>query len=102
MESISDRTSVLEGGITLMKRLAASLVSLFIIASIAGATTISFNVTMTGTQEVPPNASPAIGNALVVVDDVANSVFVSLSFLGLVGGPASAAHIHCCTLPGAN
>src|SRR4051794_1092009 len=85
-----------------MKRIAASLVSLFMLASIAGATTISFNVTMTGSQEVPPNASPAVGNALVVVDDVANSVFVSLSFSGLIGGPASAAHIHCCALPGAN
>jgi hypothetical protein len=85
-----------------MKRIAASLVSLFMLASIAGATTITFNVTMTGSQEVPPNASPAIGNALVVVDDVANSVFVSLSFSGLVGGSASAAHIHCCALVGAN
>jgi len=83
-----------------MKRIAASLIPLFMLASLAGASTISFNVTMTGSQEVPPNASTAIGNALVTVDDVANSVFVSLSFSGLVGGPASAAHIHCCALPG--
>src|SRR5262249_19676286 len=37
-----------------------------------------------------------------VVDDVADTVSVLLSFSGLIGGNASAAHIHCCVAINAN
>ena len=63
----------------------------------ASAGIISYTVTLSGTQSVPANASTATGSAIVTVDDVANTVFVSLTFSGLTGGNATAAHIHCCS-----
>lgn len=59
-----------------------------------------YNVNLNGTQS--GTGSPATGTATVTVDDILNSVGVSLSFSGLTGGPATAAHIHCCVAPGAN
>ena len=64
--------------------------------------TILYNVTLSGTESVPANASTAFGSATVTVDDVANTVGVILSFSGLNGGNASAAHIHCCVATNAN
>ena len=63
--------------------------------------TITFGVALNGLNEVAPNASPGSGFATVVVDDVANTVFVNLNFTGLTA-PATAAHIHCCSGPGVN
>jgi hypothetical protein len=55
---------------------------------------------MTGAQEIGPNASTATGSVTVsVVGDVLS---VDLSFSGLTGGSATAAHIHCCIAPGTN
>jgi len=89
-----------------MKTLFAVLFGLIALAAIGGspaeASVIVYNVTLTGTQSVPSNASTATGFATVTVDDLANSVSVDLSFTGLVGGNASAAHIHCCVLTNAN
>lgn len=62
----------------------------------AAASVISYNVILNGTQSVPVHPTTAAGTAFVVVDDVANTVSVTLSFAGLIGGPASMAHIHCC------
>lgn len=62
---------------------------------------ITFNVTLNGSQEVPPNGSTATGSATVTVDDVLNSVMVSLVYSGLTT-PAGNAHIHCCNGPGVN
>lgn len=64
--------------------------------------TIVYNVVLSGTQSVPSNASTGTGSATVTVDDVANTVSVILSFSGLTGGNASAAHIHCCVATNAN
>ena len=47
-------------------------------------------------KSVPVNVTTAFGSATVTVDDVADTVSVVLSFSGLIGGNASAAHIHCC------
>ncbi len=58
----------------------------------------TYNVVLTGAQSVPANVTSAFGNATVTVDDVLNTVSVSLSFSGLTGGNAGAAHIHCCSL----
>ena len=49
-----------------------------------------------GANENPANLSTASGNALLTLDG--DSLTVALSFAGLTGGPAAAAHIHCCTL----
>jgi hypothetical protein len=59
---------------------------------------ITFTATMTGSQEVPPNASTATGFATVVLNG--DTLTVNESFSGLIGGPATAAHIHCCAVPG--
>jgi CHRD domain-containing protein/PEP-CTERM motif-containing protein len=60
-----------------------------------------FQATLTGSQEVPPNASPATGLVTVLLNDAETGVTISLTFSGLVA-PQTAAHIHCCTPPSAN
>jgi hypothetical protein len=64
------------------------------------ADTLTFTATMTGSQETPPNASTATGSAFVTLNG--NLLTVHETFSGLIGGPANAAHIHCCALPGAS
>jgi hypothetical protein len=71
-------------------------------ATPAEATIITYTVTLSGTESVPANASTAFGSATVTVDDVLDTVGVVLSFTGLTGGNASAAHIHCCVATNAN
>ena len=71
-------------------------------ATPAAGAIITYNVVLSGSQAVLPNASTATGSATVIVDDVLNTVSVSLSFSGLTGGPATAAHIHCCVATTAN
>jgi len=62
------------------------------------AATITFTAVMLGSNEVPPNASTASGFATVVLNG--DILTVNESFTGLIGGTASAAHIHCCAIPG--
>jgi hypothetical protein len=52
-----------------------------------------FDATLTGAQQVPPNASTATGFGTVLLDDAALTITVNLSWSGLTG-PATAAHIH--------
>ncbi len=59
-----------------------------------------FEAPLLGINEVPPNASPATGFSIVTL--LGNMLDVDETFSGLIGGPASAAHIHCCTPPGTN
>jgi len=66
----------------------------------AYATTISAHAVMDGLTEVPPNASPAIGDADVFIDG--DLLTVDMDWAGLIGGNPAAAHIHCCTAPGTN
>jgi hypothetical protein len=79
--------------------LAASL-----IVGVAGksvATVFTYTATITGLQEVPPNASPGIGTGFLSYDDVANALTTNISFSGLVAGTI-AAHIHGGAAYGAN
>jgi hypothetical protein len=86
-----------------MKHLAIiAACSLALGAAQAQALTVVYNVTLSGTESVPANGSTAFGSATVTVDDVADTVGVVMSFTGLTGGPASAAHIHCCVATSAN
>jgi hypothetical protein len=62
---------------------------------------LEFKTTMLGSNEVPPNSSPAIGFARVDLNDATGLLTVNLSFSNLLA-TASAAHIHCCTTPGNN
>jgi hypothetical protein len=82
--------------------LGTAVLCLSLAPSGAQASVITYNVTLDGSQAVPVNATSAFGSATVTVDDVADSVSVVLSFTGLIGGNASAAHIHCCVAPTAN
>jgi len=75
---------------------------LSLVAPSAQASVITYHVTLDGSQSVPANATSAFGSATVTVDDFADSVSVVLSFTGLTGGNASAAHIHCCVATNAN
>jgi CHRD domain-containing protein/PEP-CTERM motif-containing protein len=66
----------------------------------ASATMITFESIMSGSQETPPTGSPATGQAIVVLDTALQTLSVNVTFSGLIGGPATASHIHCCALPG--
>jgi hypothetical protein len=68
----------------------------------ASASIITYNVILSGAESVPVVVTTASGSATVTIDDVADTVQVVLNFTGLIGGAASAAHIHCCVLPTAN
>lgn len=71
-------------------------------AAPAQASLIVFHTSLNGATETPPVATPATGNALVTFDTVMNTLLVELNWVGLIGGQASAAHIHCCVFPGNN
>lgn len=79
---------------------------LFLVTSMfttaARANTVTATATLTGSQEVPANGSTAVGSITVTLDLGANLLTVSETFSGLVGGPAAAAHIHCCGPAGIN
>jgi hypothetical protein len=59
-----------------------------------------FTAALNGAQAAPPTASPATGFITVTLDQTLNTLNVFETFTGLIGGPASAAHIHCCSPPG--
>jgi hypothetical protein len=71
-----------------------------------------FKATLTGSQEVPPNASSASGFANFVLNDAQTelSVFATINGLDFTGlqTPSNLnddlrnAHIHCCAPPGSN
>ncbi len=82
--------------------IAASSLALLVNSTPAAAVTIVYNVSLSGAQSVPVNVTTAFGSATVTVDDVANTVAVAMSFTGLIGGNATAAHIHCCVATSAN
>jgi hypothetical protein len=63
---------------------------------------VIFTTTLTGANESPPTGSPATGTALVTLENDNKTLDVMVTFSGLVGGPASAAHIHCCIAAGGN
>lgn len=65
-------------------------------APFGAAAVLTYQADLSGPAESPPNASPGTGLATVVIDDVANTMMLSVSFGGLLGN-TGAAHIHCCT-----
>jgi hypothetical protein len=81
-----------------MKRFASSIALTLtsLVSSVALALPITFNTTMSGLAEVPPNASPGTGTATLVLDDAAMTMSLNMQFSDLLA-PASAAHLHCCT-----
>lgn len=60
-----------------------------------------FTATLTGAEEVPPNASTATGFAMVVLSTDETMITVNVNFQNLIT-PASAGHIHGPATPGVN
>jgi len=77
-----------------MKRLLLSAVVL-LYASVATASPITFTAALSGLNENPPNTSPAMGLATVILDPVARTLQLNVTFSGLESNDV-AAHIHCC------
>jgi hypothetical protein len=73
-----------------------------VIAAPAQAAVLDFQAVLNGNNQVPANASTATGTADVMLNDVTDMLTVNVAFTDLVGGPATAAHIHCCGAPGTN
>jgi len=66
----------------------------------ARAAVTAYTAALAGANESPPNASPAVGIAQVELDDVADTMHLTVVFSGLQGVTTSA-HIHAATaLPG--
>jgi hypothetical protein len=84
-----------------MKRLLGlTVMAILVLLAAPSSYAVPFIAHLDGPSEFPPVASPGIGSALVVFDPVANMLFVSVEFSGLVG-PTTVAHIHCCVSPSA-
>lgn len=81
-----------------MKRIVSFLaLALFMLAtSVAFAATSTFRSTMSGPSEATPNPSPGTGVAMLILDDVAFTLTVSVPFMDLSSN-TTAGHIHCCT-----
>lgn len=66
------------------------------VSGVAQAVPITYEAILSGIAEDPPNASAGTGFAKVVLDTIAHTLQVYVSFTGLTG-TTTAAHIHCCT-----
>jgi hypothetical protein len=62
--------------------------------TIASPAATIFTANLTGSQEVPPNASPATGFGTFTLDDAQTSLAFDITYSGLIGGPVSGAHFH--------
>lgn len=62
-------------------------------APVARAEVHMYNFTLSGLNEVPPNASPGTGDCTVVVDDVLRTLQVDCTYSGL-DGASTAAHVY--------
>jgi hypothetical protein len=75
-----------------------SLIAVFGVAMALSVGTASaqwtFQATLLGTGENPPNASTATGFGSVVLNAAQTQITVNESWTGLIGGPATASHIH--------
>ncbi|MBM9594300.1 CHRD domain-containing protein [Roseitranquillus sediminis] len=73
--------------------LAAAAIGLLGAAPAALAAPISYVASLSGSAEVPPNASPGAGTARLTIDTIANFISYDVSFWGLLG-TTFAAHVH--------
>ena len=73
-----------------------ALVAAFLLAGSAFASTLTFTLDLSSANEVPPNTSTGTGTATVVLNTVAQTLSVDITFSGLTS-VTTGAHIHCCT-----
>lgn len=78
-----------------MKRFLCAALCLFGV-EVASAAIITYSAILSGPNKFPPNTSPGKGVATVVIDDLASTMSLQVTFADLVGA-TTAAHIHCCT-----
>ena len=81
------------GGCGMMKPSATS--------SMPASNMVTLSAQLRGTNEVPPNASPATGIVDAVLNPATNQLRWKVSYTGLTG-PATAAHFHGPAMAGAN
>ncbi len=55
---------------------------------------ITFTAVFSGSQEVPPNASPATGTGTFVLNEAQTILSFTITYSGLIGGTVSGAHFH--------
>jgi CHRD domain len=67
----------------------------------AHAIPITFELNLSGANEVPPVSPAGTGFATVVLDPTAQTLVISTTFSGLTSN-TTAAHIHCCAPLGTN
>ncbi len=72
---------------------ALSLAVLALGAASQGYAETGYSANLTGLQEVPPNASPGLGQATVVLNNTQDMIHVHLEFSGLLAAQ-TAAHLH--------
>lgn len=70
-----------------------AVMALLVATAPAHATIVNFAATLSGAQEVPPNASPAVGTGTFTFDTTTNILAYNISYSGLLG-TESAAHFH--------
>jgi hypothetical protein len=76
------------------------VLALFACASPVRASTITYIAIMNGANEVPPVGTPATG--ITNFSLTGDLLTVDVTYSGLIGGVANAAHIHCCAPQGSN
>jgi hypothetical protein len=77
--------------LSLRTLLAVALVTL--VSAAASAAIVSYDATLSGLAESPPNGSPGTGSAMVDLDVVAHTLRVQVSFSDLISA-TTASHIH--------
>jgi hypothetical protein len=78
-----------------------ALVSALCLGAPAYAHEVVYAAPLLGSSEVPAANTPAVGSTRVTIDLDMVTMRVEASFQGLLGN-TTAAHIHCCVLPGSN
>jgi hypothetical protein len=71
---------------------AGVLASAMMLSTAAANATLIFQATLSGAAQ----GSSATGAATVTLENDNTTLDVDVTFSGLIGGPATAAHIHCC------
>lgn len=84
--------------VRLLAVIALSLPWLALAPAPAFALSLTYMAGLDGPSEFPSNASPGTGFTTVVLDTVAHTLQVDVSFSSL-SGTTTAAHIHCCVSP---
>ena len=83
-----------------MKGKFSSVILILALAPLTLPAATIYSAILLGSNEVPPTGSPATGQAMVTLNG--DLLTVDESFSGLIGGGATAAHIHCCAPAGVN